>query len=79
MSERHTVHLADGSKVVVDGDRYEVYLARPLTFRRGDWICWFSPEDEARRTAHAVSYEQPILDALAAAFRAIPQIVHPED
>src|SRR5688572_15952825 len=44
--EKHTVHLPDGGKVVIDGDEVTVHLAEPIKVRRSHWIRYFSPAEE---------------------------------
>lgn len=80
MAEKHTVHLRNGSKAIVDADgKVELHLAGPLRFRRKQWICYLMPGEEARRALDYSSVRQEIADMLAEAFRAVPMVVHPED
>lgn len=78
-SEKHTIHLPDGSRVEVTGDKYEIHLAKPIVVHRKQWIRWFSPADEVSRTILAIGVDKPIRSALEVAFKAVPQVVHSED
>lgn len=80
MADKHTVHLREGGKVLIDGDRVEVHLSQPFVFHRKHWIRYFLPSEEARRTILAGGRStDAVAEALAEAFAAVPMVVHPED
>lgn len=76
--QRHTIHLADGTRIEVFGDRYDVHLPNPISVHRKQWVIALSAIDEVERTLLFTSYA-PVRDALEKAFRTIPQIVSMED
>lgn len=75
---KHTVHLACGGRVEIDGDRVAIYLAGPIVVHRKHWVRYFLPEEEVRRTILASNPAQAITDALVTAFSTVPMTVHPE-
>lgn len=77
--DRHTIHLADSSKVVIEGDRVEVHLGAPIIVHRKRWIRHFMPDEEVRRTLLGTTYAKPITDALERAFTDVPMTAYPED
>ncbi len=77
MAEKHTIHLANGDKVTVVGNRYEVHLAAPIVFHRKSWIRGFTAKDEVSRTTYSSDFAR-ITEALETAFRAVPQVVAEE-
>lgn len=76
--ERHTIHMPDGTRVEVVGDRYEVHLAKPIIVHRRKWICGLTTNEEVRRTLDTTAVD-PIAKALETAFRAVLQVVHSDD
>jgi len=75
MAERHTIHLPDGTRVEVVGDRYEVHLAAPIVVHRKHWIRSFTAAEEVRRTYVETACD-PVTKAIEAAFRTVPQIIY---
>ena len=76
--ERHTIHMPDGTRVDVVGNRYEVHLTKPIVVQRKSWVRGFSANEEVRRTLDTTAAD-PIAKALEFAFRAVPQVVHSDD
>ncbi|WP_062114001.1 hypothetical protein [Aureimonas sp. AU40] len=78
MVEKHTVHLRNGGKVVMEGDRCEIHLAGPIVVHRRHWIRLLSPREEVDRT---LSYGESrgVEAALEEAFTAVPMTVYPDD
>lgn len=76
MADKHIVHCRNGGKVIIDGDRVEVHLDGPLVYQRSQWITYFPPAEEARRTMMRGGPETSIAGMLTEAFRAVPQVVH---
>lgn len=79
MSDKHTVHLRDGGKVIIDGDRVELHLAAPLVFHRKHWIQYFPPSVEASRAVSYANVAHALADKVAEAFAAVPMVVYRED
>lgn len=75
-NEKHTVHLREGGKVVIDGDRVELHLDGPLVFGRKRWTRYLTPQEEASRSFSYGGQESALKERLAEAFRAVPMIVH---
>lgn len=78
ISERHTIHMPDGTRIEVIGDRYEVRLAKPIVVHRRKWIRGFTANEEVRRTMDSTTAD-PVAKALEFAFRAVPQVIHTDD
>ncbi|MEQ9634772.1 MAG: hypothetical protein RLW68_01675 [Devosia marina] len=79
MGDKHIVHLREGGRVIIEGDRVEVHLTQPFTVHRKNWICHFSPAEEVRRTLLCAGAGDAIAEALVEAFTAVPMVAHPED
>lgn len=77
-TERHTIHLPDGNRVEVTGDRYEIHLSGPIVVYRKHWVGSFTAAQEVERT---IDYGPPrqVKDALEAAFKTIPQVIYGDD
>lgn len=69
--EKHTVHLREGGKVVIDGDRVEVHFPGPFVTTRKQYNRFLSPDEEANRTLYGAG-ERMVAAMLAEAFRAVP-------
>ncbi len=54
----------------------EVHLDGPLVYQRSQWISYFPPAEEVRRTMMRSGPETSIAKMLEEAFRAVPQVVH---
>lgn len=78
MVEKHTVHCRNGGRVVIEGDRVEIHLDSPLVYQRSQWTTYFPPAEEVRRTMMRGGAEVSIASMMEEAFRAVPQVVHPE-
>ena len=76
MADKHIVHCRNGGKVIINGDRVEVHLDGPLVYQRSQWISYFPPAEEVRRTMMRSGPENSIAKMLEEAFRAVPQVVH---
>ena len=73
---RHTVHMPDGTRIEVFGDRYEVHLAKPIVVHRKHWVISLTASEEVRRTMLLAPNE--IEKAIECAFKTIPQIIYPD-
>lgn len=78
MADKNIVHLRKGGKVVIDGDRVEVYLDGPVVFHRKHWVRHILPAEEASRCLRGAT-EDPVGSALVEAFAAVPMTVYRED
>lgn len=78
MKERNIVHCKDGGKVIIEGDRVEVYLTGPVVVTRKQFSSMFHPREEVRRTLQFSSPAKVIEGMLEEAFRAVPMTIHRE-
>lgn len=76
MADKNIVHLKEGGKVIIDGDRVELHLTGPLTFHRSHWVHYLTPSEEARRAFTYGGPERALTAKLAEAFTAVPMIVY---
>lgn len=80
MAEKHTVHLREGGKVIIDETgRVELHLDGPLVFHRKCWVKYLQPSEEANRAVAYSNLTSPLTRQLAEAFTAVPIIVHREE
>jgi len=78
MVDKHIIHLPEGGRVIIEGDRVEIHLAGPIVVQRKRWIRYFIPEEEVRRTLLACDVMRDIEKALVSAFSTAPMTVYPE-
>lgn len=76
MADKHIVHLKDGDKVVIEGDRVELHLSGPLVFNRQHWTRYLAPREEASRAFNYGGPETAIRAKLEEAFTAVPMKVY---
>ncbi|WP_421358197.1 hypothetical protein [Agrobacterium rosae] len=74
-TEKHIVHCRAGGKVIIDGDRVEIYLNGPIVVHRKQWCKYLTPLEEAERSFRYDAETTSKL-MLEEAYEAVPMKVH---